>query len=202
MRVLSQKMHKSILVLGLLISGIPALSSAATVSLIPTSPVENLDVADIVSFKIEIDFTAEGGTLGGGFDVSWDPASLQLESYTSTVILGDPFFGRPPDASPGLLGSWGVGDFDGLDTGLLGSLSFSLLPGAGLSSFIALGPTTGIAGPWVSAVDFITLIDPAYNQVEVTRVASVIPVPAAFWLFGTALVGVVGFSRRKGLVRG
>ena len=29
---------------------------------------------------------------------------------------------------------------------------------------------------------------------------SAVPVPAAFWLFGTALIGLIGFNRRKGKV--
>ncbi len=38
--------------------------------------------------------------------------------------------------------------------------------------------------------------DQFFMNLEIDSVSAV-PVPAAIWLFGTALVGLVGFSRRK-----
>ena len=41
--------------------------------------------------------------------------------------------------------------------------------------------------------------DQFFMNLEIDSVSAVsaVPVPAAIWLFGTALVGLVGFSRRK-----
>ena len=170
-----------------------AVANAASVSLIPNTATSGLGVGGVLSMDIVIDFSAEGGTLGGGFDLTFDESAFELVSFTPTVILGDPAFGRPPDYVPGsgLLESWGVGDFGGLNTGLVGTVELAVRAGAS-SSFISLGPTSGIAGPWVSAVDFITIIEPDYNQVEY-----VVPVPAAVWFMLSGLGALVGFGRRK-----
>ncbi len=185
------KIYSKLAVLMLFVAG--AAANAATVSLSPTTLVNPVNPGDTVSFEINIDFSAEGGTLGGGFDLLFDESQLGLLSFTDTVILGDPAFGRPPDYIPGsgLLESWGVGDFNGIDTGLVGEVSFEVLAGA-TSSFVTLGPTAGIAGSWVSAVDSVTIIDPVYNSVEV----SAVPLPAAAWLFASAL-GVFGYLGKR-----
>jgi hypothetical protein len=47
----------------------------------------------------------------------------------------------------------------------------------------------------VSIIDTATVPDPARTQYELT--VSQVPVPAAIWLFGSALVGFIGFGRRK-----
>jgi len=189
-------MHMKIAVFALLATCVPLLSNASTASLLPTSAIFDLSAGDIVTFDVFIDFSADGGTLGGGLDVVWDSSALGFVDLTSGN-LGDPVFGRDPDIQAGLLNSWGVGDFNGIDSGLLGSVSFEVLSsmGLGVTTIVELGPTAGIAGPWVSAVDFISILDPEYNQYEVST-ASVIPVPAAIWLFGTGLAGLIGFSMR------
>ena len=44
--------------------------------------------------------------------------------------------------------------------------------------------------------EFSGLIDPDFDIYRVSHLSQV-PIPAAFWLFGTALIGVVGFGKRK-----
>ena len=51
-------------------------------------------------------------------------------------------------------------------------------------------------------INSITLTDfwvgnGAISHVEIVRGISAVPVPAAVWLFGTALIGLVGFGKRK-----
>lgn len=170
---------------------------AASVSLLPTSAVSGLNPGDLVTFDVFIDFSDVGGALGGGFDVTWDPAALGFVDLTSAG-LGDPGLGRDPDVLDGLLESWAVADFfSGIFSGLVGSLRFEVLPGMGLTSFIALAPTGGIGGPWVSNVDFVTLLQPEYNAVELTRAPAVIPLPPALWLFATSLAAIAGFLRKR-----
>jgi cysteine-rich repeat protein len=128
---------------------------------------------DPVTFDVIIDFSAEGGTLGGGFDVVFDPAALAFVGLTSTDPADttfDPAFGRDPDFLSGLLQSWAVGNFNGI-TGpaLVGSVQFQVLPTMGAATIVAVTPTMGIAGPWVSATDFVTILNPDYNQVEVRK---------------------------------
>lgn len=169
---------------------------AASVSLLPTSPVGGLNTGDIVTFDVAIDFSDVGGTLGGGFDVNWSPAALGFVDLTSAG-LGDPAFGRDPDVFSGLLESWAVGDFTGIISGLVGSLRFEVLPGMGASSFVLLAPTGGIGGPWVSGVDFVTILQPEYDAVELTGAPAVIPLPPAIWLFVSSLAVIGGFARGR-----
>lgn len=173
----------------LVLLGFAGMVHAASVSLVPTTPTNPVKVGDTVSFDVVIDFTADGGTLGGGFDVIFDSSQLAFAGLVSAG-LGDPAFGRDPDVLDGLLESWAVGDFNGLDSGLVGSVSFEVLAGA-TSSFVALGPTSGVGGPFVSAVTY-DIITPDYNQVEVV---AAVPVPAAVWLFASALLGLFGGKR-------
>ena len=39
--------------------------------------------------------------------------------------------------------------------------------------------------------------DIAFDDITLTGTPALVPVPAAFWLFGTALAGLVGFGRRR-----
>lgn len=170
---------------------------AASVSLLPTSAVGNLATGDLVSFDVFIDFSDVGGTLGGGFDVRWDPAALGFVDLASAG-LGDPGFGRDPDIFSGLLESWAVADFNGIVSGLVGSLRFEVLAGMGASTLLALGPTAGIGGPWVSNVDFMVLDpQPDFGAVELGRAPAVIPLPPALWLFVSSLIAVGSFIRRR-----
>ena len=175
----------------LLVLGLASVSNAASINLVPTTAIDGVLPGDIVSFDIVLDFSDEN-TLGGGLDLTFDESQLSLVSFTNTVILGDPSFGRPPDYVPGsgLLESWGVGDFNGIAGGLMGQVSFEVLPGA-TQSVVQLGPTMGIAGPWVSAVDFVTILMPDYGSATVTA----IPVPAAVWFMLSGLGALFGMRR-------
>ena len=64
---------------------------------------------------------------------------------------------------------------------LLGALGIRLLNKG------AIGTPSGVTLPWFSEV--------AFDDVSLT--VSPVPVPAAVWLFGTALAGLIGFGRRR-----
>ncbi len=157
--------------LGLLVVfGFSSIAQAALVTLTPTTPVTDLSPGDTVTLRVSIDFTPEGGTLGGGFDVVFDESNLSLVSIPASPTLGDPGFGRAPDYVPGsgLLESWAVGEVFGLTTGVVGEASFTLLAGAWSSTLVTGTATAGVGGPWVG-IDGATIIVPAYNQVEITQ---------------------------------
>lgn len=46
-------------------------------------------------------------------------------------------------------------------------------------------------------LDDFRIYDTALTAAEVSAMVSTVPVPAAVWLFGTALIGLVGVSKRK-----
>ncbi len=172
-------------------------SDAASVTVYPLSSLFPPIPDELVTFEIVIDFT-EMPTLGGGFDVTFNEEFLSLVSFTEDVILGDPAFGRPPDYVPGkgLLESWGVGDFNGISLGVVGQVQFKIIsPITGYDPVfvIGVGPTQGVAGPWVSAVDFTTIIEPQYNEITIVR----IPLPGAFWLMLSAIGFLVSTRRRR-----
>ncbi len=160
-------------------------SHAASIDIVPTSPIDGVLPGDIVSFDIVLDFSEEP-TLGGGLDVTFDEDFLALVSFTDTVILGDPAFGRAPDYIPGSgrLESWGVGDFNGISGGLMGQVSFELIAIPYAGTTIALVPYSGFGVSWLSAVDFVTILDPTYGSVTI---GAPIPVPAALWFMLSGL---------------
>ncbi len=148
---------------------------AASISLIATSNTSDTQPGDIVSLDVVMDFTTNNSglgsdiTLGGGFDIAFDSTALRFVGLSS-ANLGDPGFGRDPDLLDGLLESWGFADFNGL-TGpaLVGSVRFEVLSTMGPNTIVATQATAGIAGPFVSGVDFITILDVDYDMVEITR---------------------------------
>lgn len=183
----------------LVLFGLATVANAASISLAPTSSVVDTVPGDLVSFDVFMDFTTDNNglgsdiTLGGGFDIVYDSSVLAFVSL-SNAELGDPAFGRDPDILDGLLESWGFADFNGL-TGpaLVGSVQFEVLAAlVGDSTLVSTTATNGISGPFVSAVDFITILQVDYNEVEVNA----IPVPGAVWLFGSGL-GLLGWLRRR-----
>ena len=52
--------------------------------------------------------------------------------------------------------------------------------------FLSLTETLGLTEGWGAALDNVSVL-----------AANPVPIPAAIWLFGTALIGLLGFGRRK-----
>lgn len=172
-------------------------AQAASVQLVPTSNTVGLQAGDTVSFDIVADFsTNDSGlgsdiTLGGGFDVVYDPDAFALVSVQSTGI-GDPCIDcNDPDLAPGLLLGWWFSNFNGLTGGLIGHLEFEVLPTAPASTFLMTRQDPD--NLFVSTIDFVTVLDVEFGAVEVTTV----PVPAAVWLLFSAVGVLSGFARRR-----
>lgn len=149
------------------------------------------------------DFTGEA-TLGGGTDVSWDPAVLSFASlvFNSTPGLLDPAFTRcetggndPNCVSPGFLNAMATGSFNGLaGTGPLyiATITFDVVGGGGSSTAINLAEDGDIAGPFISLVTFDTYPNIEFRGASV----SVVPLPAAAWLMIGGLGALLGFRRK------
>ena len=179
--------------------------NAATVSL--TGPGS---VSPSGSFSIDLvgNFDDVGGLFAGGAIVGWDDTLLDLTNITMVT---------PVDTFVGCAGSY-VNPTNGCaetstDVALLFSNFFNtnsnyLNAGAGTVTFATLDFTavgTGLASislitdadqGWVEPVDGATIF-PDLTGTSVQIGAAVVPVPAAVWLFGSGLLGLVGVARRR-----
>jgi hypothetical protein len=113
---------------------------------------------------------------------SW--SSLTIE-YTNILYPDDLF-----DRTSLILGVW--------DTGTSGTTTESLLYNP------SSGATTGIAisflPPQGSFVVITGDLTPEFRLIDpytITITTSAVPVPAAVWLFGSGLLGLIGVARRK-----
>jgi len=172
---------------------------AATVSLVPTPQ----SVAPGGNFVINLsyDFTSPvGGILGGGVDIGFDDAILNLGSFSWNATffsLVDPSLSKLPtdnsNGTTGALDGWDFGNFGGLTgTGTIGTVNFQVDPLAniGASDNIAMSVSTS-SGGWFDS--FGSQITPTLNGATV----NVVPIPGAIWLLGSGLIGLVGLNRRR-----
>lgn len=174
-----------------------AIANAASIDLIYTgdNPVTGqgtivASAGDVITLDIFFDFTGEP-TLGGGFNVFYTASQLDFLTY-DIADFGEPAFNRAPDvAEDGVLLGASVGDYEALEFGLLAQMSFLVTGNSGFS--IELRNAPGLGGAWISAIDFVTLVTPTFGRIDGV---SPVPVPAAAWLFGSALLGL-GAIRRK-----
>jgi hypothetical protein len=169
---------------------------ASTITAVPLDSTVTLPT----TFDIAIvgqDFTDGAvGTLGGGFLVDWDPAILTLDSFTLT-FAGDQAFAQAPvlDNVAGFLNA----DVSSFLTGVttadfeIAVLTFSTVGVLGTSPLdLSVGTYPGGAALVWADADGFAIPQPTYVDGSV----EVVPVPAAVWLFGSGLLGLIGVARR------
>ena len=147
------------------------------------------------SFSLNI--TGSGFTSnvdGGGVNFTYDKNILNVTSVTIDEIVWD--FGGA-GISTGSIDN-GAGTANGIMVNtfstVIGSFDVATIQfqaiGSGTS---ALNLTEYALNPWASGG---SLIDPIMASNSLTVLQSV-PVPAAVWLFGSGLIGLIGVARRK-----
>jgi hypothetical protein len=151
-------------------------------------------------------------TTNGNAGVVWNPAmtpgsGLDLAgamdgiynyaTNNNTFLSASNSYASPSSSATGFIGSnaWGYTFGSGAAWGAGFNNSLTGLNGGMKMSFAAIDlPTDGVsmstfAGTWS--------VDAAAGTLNYTAGVSAVPVPAAVWLFGSGLLGLVGISRRK-----
>ena len=154
---------------------------AATVGFNPGT--SNVAVGDAFSVDIVGDFT---DLAGGVIDLGFDSAVLRVDS-----VVIDPYWDFDPlPGGPAAGNVWPEISFDAFvndpATGTLTIATINLTALAeGSSNLVVLNSF------FAASVElFPTLIDGTVN-------VSAVPIPAAVWLFGSGLLGLIGVARRK-----
>jgi len=167
---------------------------AATVNVDVDTPADPLAIAvgeTVIVTVRNVDFELTGGaTLG----VNWNPAVLDLVSLaTPTFDFLDPAAPTPDQQAAGAVPFFSLANFVPASDqiGNFDSITLEFIAQAPGDSAINIDESDirGWNRPDASIIDGII-----YNQASVT--VSAVPVPAAVWLFGSAL-GLLGWVRRR-----
>lgn len=170
-------------------------ANAATVQVNPAS----ISVGIGGTFQLTVEGVGFPATVGGGFILDWDSSALTLNTSEASVLSGLNANGwdisSADTSNPGqlvvLASTFGAGQAGAFD---LVTLDFvANLPGLTIAG-LGLNPIEGPTGNWT---------DPLFNQNIVvdytgaTVTVNTVPVPAAVWLFGSGLLGMIGIARRR-----
>jgi hypothetical protein len=157
-----------------------------------------VNIGDSFDVTIFGDFSSAGLLAGGGL-FNFDPALVSVGGIVLNLASADPAFSCPGGGNC----SSGAG-FESIHWG-----SFSQVLGAGHTApaLMATVTLTALAG---GTAGFSMVDDPAaggwfdlgFGDATpsfggASTSISAIPVPAAVWLFGSGLLGLVGVARRK-----
>jgi len=130
-----------------------------------------------------------GGLTGLFGHTDWD--FLAKDDKDSGVVSGtDIGLDVDPDGGTANSGTWSVNS-GALDT--FARVVLILKAGNTFSSYLyEPGSGAGNSGSWATSA----LDDKDLSHLSIYTSVSPVPVPAAVWLFGTALIGFIGMSRR------
>jgi hypothetical protein len=156
-------------------------------SFVPGAP-----VGLILNFDVKIDFTSDP-TMGGGIDIMFNPVVLTYLDFTFNPLFPDDnAFARKPDAEGGgILNSLAFGNFGGLSTGVVGTLTFlATAPGISQVMLMADGGSSIVAG------DFFSVTGARQSPSFGGAFVAVVPEPE-LWALMLAGLGLVGFIARR-----
>jgi hypothetical protein len=183
-------------------------ATAATVSVTPTP--QSTTIGGFIEANVVADFTDVGGTVGGSFSLTWDNtvltlnealsgASTDIEPFPGSIFIFDDsvvavdathnalnftyttcvVFGSPCNAVQSIFNVYDL-HFDAVNPGT-----------TDIVTALAIG-----GGNWRDENEAVIPVgDIQFNPAEFT--VSAVPVPAAVWLFGSGLIGLVGIARRR-----
>jgi len=131
------------------------------------------------------------------FTINWDPTVLQ---YVTTVVANPPWDTaaiNDANAAAGVVDFVFLGQSVGTSSGTFGlaTLSFNVVGGDGKYTSISFADSA--FGGFVAPGGVPVSVNYVAGQVGVNIPLTPVPVPAAFWLFGSGLLGLVGMARRK-----
>ena len=165
---------------------------AATVSLVPEAP-------SVAPGPVSVDLVLEASDVADGCDprcnqfvgevvVDFDPAQLSFVGFTanSPAVLS---FGPDSEA-----GSVTLGFTDALESGVVGSFEFVATAAPGTEVLLGLTDNLPILGSFEYEEPTNQFFFPDFVGAEV----QVVPLPAAAWLFLSALGVVAARARRAG----
>ena len=192
---MNMKLTNGLLGLGAML--IASQVSAATISVNPA--VNDVLVGDVLTLTVSGDFTGEAATSGGGVILSWNDAQVQLNDSIANVRLAI--------EADLVANNWILPNAGSL---VITSNSVSV----DVINFFGAAPTFDIF-----SLDLVAVIPPSSGLINITPSAlsdltsgwegrpvdyigasvttSAVPVPAAVWLFGSGLIGLIGLTRRK-----
>lgn len=193
---MKQKLFRNIIA-GFSFVACTSVAQAATITVNPSAA--NVATADVFDISI-IGTGFTDGTIGGGFSISWDPSIITLQA-NSLTFAGDQTFGNS--------GVLGVGTWTNADvTSFIGVAGpdFEIATMTFLATNPGVSPTDvsigifsgGTERIWADAAGFVDT-DPTFISGMVT--VSPVPVPAAAWLFGSGILGLMGVARRRNVTQ-
>ena len=153
------------------------------------------DRTDLGGGSWQYDYTVDNDSLGHSiFELT---IYFEVGLYSNLVAHSEPDGWDPLVIQPG--------SFDGLNDGFYDALSFTGIDAgssAGLFSvrFDWEGSVDNLAGQRFEIIDPEDFVEPRDFSVldeGITVASSVVPVPAAAWLFGSGLIGLIGYARRR-----
>jgi hypothetical protein len=151
-------------------------------------------------------------TTNGNDGNVWNPAMSPLDGYTAALSMDNIFYyagnnngflgasnsyvSSPATSATGFAGgSWGFnfGGVAGWGTGFDNTLTG--LNGGMKMTFLAIDPNSQDLAPIANTFAGTWSVNAAAGTLNYN--VSAVPVPAAVWLFGSGLLGLVGIGRRK-----